>query len=90
MSLSSVIKSARLLSVEDVRSILETALGQLSREAKENCNLYSEQDQQAAGCPGEASCSVEDVLLTIATATFEYFNVTVFDEFEDIKVYAIK
>lgn len=89
MSLSSAIKLGRLISVEEVQEILTKALAALSHDARENCELYSEADK-TSDCPGEKSCSVEDIVLAVTTATWEHFQSTLWDEFENVKAYAIR
>jgi hypothetical protein len=89
MTLSSAINLARLFSIDEVQSILQTALNQMEIDARNNCALYSEIDQ-AADCPGDKSCSVEEILLGVTTAISEYFHNALWEEFENIEVYAVR
>lgn len=88
MTLSSAINLGRLFSVDEVQSILQAAMNQLTIDARDNSELYSEIDMTTA-CP-EKSCSVEEMLLAVTTAIWEYFNNTLWEEFEDFQVYAVR
>ncbi|MEZ0021225.1 hypothetical protein [Sinorhizobium fredii] len=87
MSLDVAIKYGRLLSVADVQLIFQSALNGLAHIAKDNCAIY---DDDECGCPGEPSCSSQDVLIFVTTSIMEYFNGTVFDGFDDMRSYAVK
>lgn len=69
MSLNSAITLGRLLSIQDIQIIFQAALNELAREAKYNCAIY---DDDECGCPGEPSCSAQDVFMSVATSRMNY------------------
>jgi hypothetical protein len=73
MSLNSAIRMGCLLSKEDIAAIFEDTLDRFPYHAIDNCELYGEADRQG-GCPGERSCSVQDLLLLVAMSAEEHFN----------------